>query len=129
MGNWWHRFLVWLGISEPGLRREELEDWIEANPSTFGQIRADQATTRSPRGDHRQIRRQDRHLPAMPVWSEFWIDVYEAPVDHATKTTRFGYTFGYTVTELDGSVWTLTDDPEDELDPVWKEIPSGIGIP
>jgi hypothetical protein len=128
MRNWWQRFLVWLGFSEPGLRREELEDWIDANAAIFAQIHADQATTRSPRGDHRQIRKQDRFLSSMPAWAEFQIDVYEAPLNHHNKTTYFGYTFGCSVTELDGTKWILRIDPEVIEDPVWVEV-SRVSIP
>jgi hypothetical protein len=61
----------------------------------------------------------------MPPWSEFRVDVYEAPVDHKTKTTRFGYTLSYDVTELDGTEWALFVDPEVIGDPEWKETPRG----
>jgi hypothetical protein len=125
MRNWWARFKAWLGFSEPMLRKEELEDWIEANPATFATLHAEQAATRNGRGDYRQIRRQDRHLASMPPWAEFRVDVYEAPVDHKTKTTRFGYTLSYDVTELDGVEWLLFVDPEVETPPEWKEIPRG----
>lgn len=120
--SWQQRFNTWLGLSEPGGRRAQLEDWIVARASTFSRIYSEQASQRDARGGFRQIRSQDRHLAALPVWAEFSVDVYEAPVSREPRTTRFGYTLSYRVTEADGSKWNLVVDPEAEADPAWREV-------
>ena len=122
--SWWSRFLTWLGISEPGRRKEQVEDWIEANAVLIQSIHDEQETTKDSRGGYRQLRRQDRAVASLPSFAEMRVDVYESPVpsERANKTTTFGYTTTFDVTEADGSLWSLTLVPGSDVAPEWEEM-------
>lgn len=120
--NWWQRFKAWLGFSEPAGVREQVEDWIEANPAVIAQIHADQASKRESRGGYRQIVQRDKFIVGLPTGSDFAIDVYEAPVSRKPKQTKFGYTLSFLATEADGSQWRLIYEPNAETQPAWTDV-------
>lgn len=113
MLNWLRRFLVWLGISKPGARREAVEAWLEAN---LDHITAERVP--GSRGEYMQVRRGA--VVTLPSWTTLAVDVYEAPVTRMPRTTKFGYTFSFQVAEVDGSTWVLTVGPEQE--PEWRQL-------
>jgi hypothetical protein len=131
--SWWQRLLVWLGISEPGTRKEQAEDWIETHGpqldafrdrqiARFGRKNAFFQRLRGwlrPTDDQTDPDETNDFLSFLPVWAEVGVDVYEAPV--ARETTRKGYILNVYVTELDATVWVLRLDSE-EGSLGWKQL-------
>ena len=116
--NWWNRFLIWLGISEPGTRKEQVEDWIEAHEADITGLRTRLANQRgsfsSLAGDlwYTHIGSAERVFGTnIPIWVDVEVNVYEAPVTHRPKSTRMGYSIAFLVTELDNSRWRLEVEP------------------
>jgi hypothetical protein len=117
--SWWQRLLVWLGISEPQGRKEQVEDWIEANGPKLDALRDRQEARRALRNHYFQrlrgwLRPTDDNedpsndLDTLPVWVELSIDVWEAPITRSTSEK--GYTLNIWVTETDTTLWVLSID-------------------
>jgi hypothetical protein len=115
--RWWNRFLAWTGASEPGVRKELLEDWIEVNEARLEEVRD---WLDSDRGDesklandrwYKHVPKSDRKIPSLPVWADVQINSYEAPTQHSPKATKMGWMFSFHVNDTDGSVWLLSVDP------------------
>ena len=119
--NWWQRLLAWLGISEPGNRKEQVEDWIEAHAAEIADF-AQRQNVRFGRRNHYFQRRKGWLKPTddvedqvnsfagrLPVWADISVDVWEAPsVPRGTSTK--GYALNIHVTEADASRWILRID-------------------
>ena len=117
MGTWWQRFLVWLGISEPGTRKEQVEDWITAHESDIVALRnrlASQRGTFSKLAGETWYIRIDKAEKifgtTIPTWADVGVDVFEAPTSHLPKHTRMGYALNIYVTEFDTSQWVIRID-------------------
>ena len=125
MLSWWQRLLVWLGISEPGTRKEQVEDWIEAHGAELDLFRDRQAVRKMLRNNYFQRLKgwlrptDDQALPdetndfagILPVWADVSVDVWEAPVGR--ETTEKGYALTVYVTEQDATAWCLRLDSKD----------------
>jgi hypothetical protein len=120
--TWWQRLLAWLGISEPGTRKEQVEDWIETHGPTLDAFRDRQVVRRAIRGNYFQrlrgwLKPTDDTDPdevndfagILPVWADVSIDVWEAP---PRGSNNRGYTLNIWVTEADLTLWVLRIDTE-----------------
>jgi len=121
--TYWQRLLAWLGISEPGSRKEQVEDWIAANkPKMEALIGRQQARHAAKRHFFQRLRAwakpsddqddQPKDLDNLPLWCDLSIDVYEAP-DGSRPNTRKGWRLNIHVTETNATEWTLTVDSTD----------------
>lgn len=121
--TYWQRLLAWLGLSEPGARKEQVEDWIAANGPKIAALTSRQNTRLAARRHFFQRLRgwakpsddsedQPKDLNSLPSWCDLSIDVYEAPAG-ARPNSKKGWRLNIHVTELDSSEWTLTIDSHD----------------
>jgi len=118
MGTWWQRLLAWLGISEPGNRKEQVEDWIEAHATQIADFGQRQNVRFALRNHYFQRRKgwlkptddgEDQvnsFAGLLPVWADLSVDVWEAP-STPRGTTKKGYALNIHVTEADASQWIL----------------------
>lgn len=119
--TWWQRLLAWLSLSEPGARKEQVEDWIAAHGSEIADLANRQAVRFALRRHYFQRRRgwlkptddnEDQTNPLaglLPVWADLSIDVWEAPAEPRGTSTK-GYALNIYVTEADASEWVLRID-------------------
>lgn len=119
--TYWQRLLAWLGISEPGTRKEQVEDWLAANGPKLQNFRDRQDSRRAARKHFFQrlrgwLRPNDADDDPvndfdLPVWCDLSVDVWEAP-DGQRPNSKKGWVLNIHVTELDASEWTLRIDSE-----------------
>ena len=128
MGSWWQRFLVWLGISEPGIRKEQVEDWIVAHEANIVALRNRLATQRGAfstlAGEpwYTHISKVERVFGTnIPTWAGVEVNVYEAPTQHSPKATRMAYVVSFYVTELDATQWRLEVEPSVDTF-AWQDV-------
>ena len=119
--TWWQRLLVWLGISEPGTRKEQVEDWIAAHGPEIADLAARQTARLAARRHYFQRLRgwlkptddnEDQTNPLaglLPAWADLSIDVWEAPIEPRGARAK-GYALNIYVTEADASEWVLRID-------------------
>lgn len=119
--SWWQRLLIWLGTSEPGGRKEQVEDWIEAHQAEivdFAQRQDGRFSLRNhyfqrlkgwlkPTDDNED--QVNSFAGLLPVWADVGVDVYEEPIE-PRGTSRKGYVLNIYVTEIDASKWVLRID-------------------
>ena len=134
--TYWQRLLAWLGVSAPGGRKEQVENWIANNGSKISALPGRQDARRAAKlhffqrlrgwakpGDDQDD--QPKDLDNLPVWCDLSVDVYEAP-DGAKPNTKKGWRLNIHVTETDTSEWTFTiDSLEGALGWVKKEVING----
>lgn len=119
--TYWQRLLAWLGISEPGTRKEQVEDWIAANGPKLQNFRDRQTSRRAGKRHFFQRLRawakpgddsdeQPNDFDGIPAWCDLSCDVWEAP--DGKPNTKKGWTLNIHVTELDATKWTLKIDSD-----------------
>lgn len=119
--TWWQRLLAWLGVSEPGTRKEQVEDWIEAHATEIANF-AQRQQTRYALRNHFFQRLKGWLKPTddgedqvndfsglLPVWADLSVDVWEAPIEPRGSSEK-GYTLNIHVTEADTTAWVLRID-------------------
>ena len=133
--TWWQRLLVWLGVSEPGTRKEIVEDWIAANGPKLDAFRDRQTVRRAARSHYFQrlrgwLKPTDDDQPdevndflgQFPAWVDISIDVWEAPIEPRGSSEK-GYILNIWVTEADTTQWVLRIDSRDGA-LGWSQVPS-----
>jgi hypothetical protein len=121
--TYWQRLLAWLGVSEPGTRKEQVEDWLSANGPKLNAFKDRQTSRRAAKKHFFQRVRgwlgptddsdaQPNDFNGIPVWCSLSCDVWESP-DGARPNSKKGWTLNIHVTEADASEWTLRLDSED----------------
>lgn len=117
--TYWQRLLAWLGVSSPGGRKEQVENWIANNGPKMAALTARQQGRHDARRHFFQRLRgwakpaddqedQVKDLDNLPAWCDLSIDVYEAP--DGRPNTKKGWRLNIHVTETDASEWTMTID-------------------
>lgn len=123
--NWYQRLLIWLGISEPGARKEQAEDWIAAHAAEIASFAARQNVRRAAKNHFFQrlrgwLKPTDDGEPdetnyfagLLPAWADVSVDVWEAPIEPRGSSEK-GYALNIWVTEVDASLWVLRIDSRD----------------
>ena len=109
MKTWYRNVRNWMGISEPGGRKNQLEDML--TEARLKKLIEDQLTHKSTgRGRFAQVLRgggkpsdRKRSFPlgfGLPAWADFSIDEWEGPAGK-------GFILNFWVTETDGTEWIL----------------------
>lgn len=108
--QWYQQILVWMGVSEPGARKETVEDTL--TESVLKDIiermvahRDSSSLSRFPQVLKGGLKPSDRerlflHGLTVPAWGDISIDEYEGPSGR-------GCFLNFWVTELDGTKWVL----------------------
>lgn len=120
--TYWQRLLAWLGISKPGTRKEQVEDWLAANGPKLQNFRDRQTSRLAARRHFFQRLRawakpgddsedQPNDFDGLPAWVSLSCDVWEAP-DGARPASKKGWTLNIHVTETDATEWTLRIDSD-----------------
>jgi hypothetical protein len=128
--NWWTRFTNWLQGSEPGGRKEQVEDWLEANQSVLLNFFQRQNARRNAYGHYFQ-RLKGWRRPSdnpddpdndfagkLPAWCDVTVDVWDGPKGK-------GWVLRIWVTEANDTVWTLSYDSDAGL-LGWQEIKPAV---
>lgn len=129
--TWWQRFLNWLGVSQPGGRREQVENWLASNQTRLQNFFAKQNDRKLAKGHFFQRLKgwarptdndddpENDFAGQLPAWSDVSVDVWEAPVPGGSQK---GWTLRIFVTEADGKTWVISYDSSNG--PLgWRELP------
>lgn len=114
--TWWQRLLNWLASSQPGGRREQVEDWLANNQTRIQNFLDRQNARKIAKGHYFQRLKgwarphdndddpENDFAGQLPVWADVSVDVWEAPVPGGSEK---GWRLYLWVTEANNTVWTL----------------------